>query len=180
MLTSLTRFTKQPRLSSQFMNLSGNNKFSCYPALYADGLRFISSPCADLLAIYDKNNNKKKRQKTRHSPDKGINKIKSNQRWNSFILNLAIYPDFSVISPPFLPPCEAPLPCVPSGRSEDHYWWPDAEEQRSYWGYPPPTAALLRMRREAEANRARAVLAVGTPRGPREELAPRNPEIKTF
>lgn len=68
---------------------------------------------------------------------------------------------------------------MPSGRSEDHYW-PEAEEQRSYRGYPPPTAALSRMRRGAEAKRARAVLAVGTPRGPREELSPRNPEIKTF
>lgn len=128
MLTSLTRFTKQPRLSSQFIHLSGNDKLSCYPALHRDTLRFISSPCADVQISWQyvtKTTRKKKTQKTRHSPDKGINKIKSNHRWNSFILNLAIYPDFSVISPPFSPAvklrfraCRPAAPRITTGQTQ--------------------------------------------------------------
>lgn len=55
------------------------------------------------------------RKQTRNSPDKGINKIKSNQRWESFILNLAIYPDISVIFPPVEVRSAAPVRACPLG-----------------------------------------------------------------
>lgn len=65
---------------------------------------------------------------TRHSLDKGRNKIKSNQCWQSFILNLAIYPDCCVI---FSSPLtnRSSRACL-SVRPPNRFCQPAAEDQR--------------------------------------------------
>lgn len=111
---------------------------------------------------------------TRRLLDKGRNRIKSNQCWQSFILNLAIYPDCCVI---FSSPLtnRSSRACL-SVRPPNRFCQPAADYRRLDRGadlgggapwLPRPRS---HMRRQAENKRAR-VLALGDPRGPREELS---------
>lgn len=106
---------------------------------------------------------------TRRLLDKGRNRIKSNQCWQSFILNLAIYPDCCVI---FSSPLtnRSSRACL-SVRPPNRFCQPSAEDRRLDRGAdlggggsltPPPPFTHAQTGRKQTC----ACLSSGGPQGP--------------